>query len=378
MPKRNDITQFRKLLRQFISKKNEGKLNGQSAKVEQNLKDYADDYGIDYEQEFGRIESSMNGGKQSKTMARKNPVEVPFTITLKEIDKLHRIRSVKKLNSYVGYKHPCYTARHSGVKPNAHISFQYDPDYHNKVYTLHLLLDGKLEYTACAKGSGKTFKNAWREILSKYGNLEIEIAKQDHAKKVLGAKEYARQEKEYAKKQKSDKDCEDDSTASKSKKKSATKSKKPAPKKSGSSSKRSGQKRYDKRAKASSELINMIADEFATMMMYGDPVVKSTAKEASTKRELWDLYWNAHDRNGWQDDAEFKKLTKDLKDHHMDTAISKAHKKALKEAKAAPKVTEVQYKPKTKESKSSGRIDVDAAKQQQAELKEMFQKIMGA
>ena len=279
---------FRKNLKQFISLKKSGKLNGRSEAIEQKLKEAADIADLNYNEEFSRIESAMERIGSTNKMARKNPVEVPFTLTLNEIDKLHKIRSVKKLNSFVGYMHPCYTPRHSGVKPNAHLSFHYVPDYHNKVYTLHLLLDGELEYTACAKGASKNFTTAWKEILKKYGNLEVEIKKQDHAKKVLGAREYARQEKEYAKKQKKKDDCPDDSKSSKGKKKSTGKKKKPVPKKPGSGS-------------------------------------ESTRKK--------------------------KKVTS------ADTP-------------ATPKEAEVA-------KKTSQRIDVDAAKKQQAELKEMFQTIMG-
>ena len=143
--------------------------------------------------------TSRNHGETKNTKSgeqRENPVEVPFTITLNEINKLHSIRSIKKLNSYVGHKHPCYIAKHSGEKPNSHISFKYDPDYRNKKYTLDLLLDGKLEFTACAEGSDKNFTSAWKQVLAEYGDLTVEIRSQDHAKKVLGATEYRKKEKE--------------------------------------------------------------------------------------------------------------------------------------------------------------------------------------
>lgn len=279
---------FRRNLKQFISLKNSGQLNGRANAISKKLKEAAKIAGLNYSQEYSRIESAMERIGSTNDMVRDNPVEVPFTITLKEIDKLHKIRSVKKLNSYVGHKHECYTPRHSGVKPNAHISFHYDPDYTNKVYTLHLLLDGKLEYTACAKGASKSFKTAWKEILNKYGNLEVEIKRQDHAKKVLGAREYAKQEKEYAKKQKKKDDCPDDSKSSKGKKKSTGKKKKPVSKKPGS----------------------------------GSESTRTKKKVTST------------------------------------------------DTPATPKEAEVA-------KKTSQRIDVDAAQKQQAELKEMFQTIMG-
>lgn len=195
-----NITRFRKNLKQFLSLKEAGKLNGRAVAIEEKLKDSAEIAGLDFESEVKDLQGSgknpkmKSEKKKEHPKPRKNPVEVPFTITLKKIDKLHSIRSVKKLNSYVGHKHPCYIARHSGEKPNSHISFKYDPDYRNKKYTLDLLLNGKLEYTACVEGADKNFAAAWKEVLNEYGDLTVEIRSQDHAKKVLGAAEYRRQE----------------------------------------------------------------------------------------------------------------------------------------------------------------------------------------
>lgn len=220
------ITRFRKNLKQFTQLNEAGKLNGQAMAIKKKLKAIAETIGLDFEKELSQLEKEKpagTSGRESqkeqlpdrpstgskkdakKSKQRENPVEVPFTITLREIDQLHSIRSVKKLNSYVGHKHPCYIARHSGEKPNAHISFKYDPDYRNKKYTLDLLLDGKLEFTACAEGVNKNFTSAWEQVLNKYGNLAVEIRSQDHAKKVLGAVEYRRQEQEQAKKSPADK-----------------------------------------------------------------------------------------------------------------------------------------------------------------------------
>ncbi|WP_409029442.1 hypothetical protein [Gracilimonas sediminicola] len=205
-----DIARFRKNLKQFIKLKSAGKLNGQAAAIEEKLTETAGLIGLDFQEESqkaapettrknpGMDKNNEEGAlKKEKDEARENPVEVPFSLTLEELDNLHSIRSVRKLNSYVGFQHPCYAKRHSGVSEKAHISFHYDPDYRNKVYTLKLLLDGQVEYTACAKGEKANFKAAWKEILKKYSDLEIVIEKQDHAKKVLGAKEYKRQEKEF-------------------------------------------------------------------------------------------------------------------------------------------------------------------------------------
>lgn len=180
--------------------KTAGKLNGKAEVIESKLMDSAEIAGLNYDEEYESAYMSTGTGNKYKT--RDNPVEVPFTMTLKELDDLHKIRSIKKLNSYVGFKQPCYTARHQGVKENAHIAFYYDPDYRNKVYNLTLLLDGQKVDSFCAKGKPATFTTVWKKLLKKHGNLEFVIEHQDHAKKALGAKEYKRQEREYAKKQK--------------------------------------------------------------------------------------------------------------------------------------------------------------------------------
>lgn len=191
-------SRFRKNLKQFLKLKTAGKLNGKAEVIESKLMDSAEIAGLDYDEEYEA--AYMKTGNSNNT--RENPVEVPFTMTLKELDKLHKIRSIKKLNSYVGFKQPCFTARHQGVKENAHISFFYDADYHNQTYMLMLLLDGQKEAEICAEGKPATFKTVWKKMLKDYGDLEFVIEHQDHAKKALGAKEYKRQEREYAKKQK--------------------------------------------------------------------------------------------------------------------------------------------------------------------------------
>jgi hypothetical protein len=66
---------------------------------------------------------------------------------------------------------------------------------------MDLLLDGHLEYQACTEGKGGGLKACWKKLVSKYGDLKIRIYKQDHAKIVLGAKEYKRQERALGKKE---------------------------------------------------------------------------------------------------------------------------------------------------------------------------------
>jgi hypothetical protein len=101
-----------------------------------------------------------------------------------------------------GSKMPCYAPRHSGESENAHLSIRYTADYPKKRYVLDLLLDGHLQYQACTEGKAGGLKACWKKLISKYGDLEVRIFKQDHAKVVLGAKEYKRQERAFAKKNK--------------------------------------------------------------------------------------------------------------------------------------------------------------------------------
>ncbi|WP_445664388.1 hypothetical protein [Fodinibius sp. AD559] len=136
--------------------------------------------------------------QQTSPDNRENPVDTPFKITLKQLDNLHKIRSWKRINSMFGSKMPCYAPRHSGESENAHLSIRYTADYPKKRYIMDLLLDGHLEYQACTEGSGGGVLACWKKLVKKYGDLEIRIFKQDHAKVVLGAKEYKRQERTFA------------------------------------------------------------------------------------------------------------------------------------------------------------------------------------
>ncbi|WP_069130744.1 ATPase/DNA packaging protein [Rhodohalobacter halophilus] len=149
---------------------------------------------------------------------RANPVEVPFRITLSEIDKLHKVRSWKRANSMFGSKMPCYAKAHSGESESAHLSIRYTPDYNNKKYVLELLLDGRLETQICTEGASGGFKASWRQLVKEYGDLEVMIYSQDHAKKVLGAKEYKRQERKFKKAQKTGNDCPPDQASKSSEK----------------------------------------------------------------------------------------------------------------------------------------------------------------
>ncbi|WP_020404900.1 hypothetical protein [Gracilimonas tropica] len=126
---------------------------------------------------------------------RDNPVELPFTITLKKINTLHKLRSWKRVNSLLGSKMPCYAKQHSGESERATLSIRYVPDYYNKRYIVELLIDGELKTQICTEGVKGGFAASWAQLVKKHGNLEVQILAQDHAKKVLGAREYRRQEK---------------------------------------------------------------------------------------------------------------------------------------------------------------------------------------
>ena len=141
---------------------------------------------------------------------RANPVDVPFRITLAEIDNLHKVRSWKRVNSMLGSKMPCFARAHSGESDSAHLSIRYIPDYKHKKYVLELLLDGRLEAQICSEGATGGFKASWKQLVNQYGELEVMIYAQDHAKKVLGAKEYKRQERKHEKAQKAGTECPPD------------------------------------------------------------------------------------------------------------------------------------------------------------------------
>jgi hypothetical protein len=197
--------------------KNAGKLNGKAATVEEKLKAVAKDNGLNFSKELKQVKKDrekMNDSDES----RENPVDVPFTITLKELYDMHKLRSWRRLNSMVGSVAPCY-ARKPWESTTAHISVIYIPDYHNYIYNLDLMLDGHIEDRFCVKGKGrKPFKRCLKKLVDKWGDLEIVIYDQGQAKKALGAKRYKKQERKQTKKQ--------DKKKSKKKRKKTPKSKK--------------------------------------------------------------------------------------------------------------------------------------------------------
>src|SRR5699024_6857916 len=109
-----------------------------------------------------------------------------------------KLRSWRRLNSMLGSAMACY-ARKPWESTTAHLSVIYISDYHNQIFNLDLLLDGHLEDRFCDKGRGKNhFKILLKKLVKKWGDLEIRIYDQGHAKKVLGAKQYKKQERKYA------------------------------------------------------------------------------------------------------------------------------------------------------------------------------------
>lgn len=125
--------------------------------------------------------------KFKKAAERPNPVPVPFKIPLSDIAKRHKIRGIKRLNDMVDFEHSCTIDRNP-------VSFRYKRQ--NKQSYLEMLQNGKVAHSHCAND----FVGAWRKMSQEAGSIVIEIADQAHAKKVLGAQEYRRQEKQYASK----------------------------------------------------------------------------------------------------------------------------------------------------------------------------------
>lgn len=161
-------------------------------------KDAGGSYAGNQEELPQKPEAKMD--EENALISRENPVELPFTISLKEIDALHKLRSWKRVNSLLGSKMPCYAKKHSGESERATLSIRYVPDYFNKRYIVELLIDGQLKTQICTEGAKGGFKASWAQLVKKHGDLEVQILAQDHAKKVLGAREYRRQERQQGSK----------------------------------------------------------------------------------------------------------------------------------------------------------------------------------
>lgn len=147
------------------------------------------------------LESAKHNIDQYYGGARENPVKVPFSVTIEEIADMHNIYSPHQLNSMLGAAKPCYTKK-PWESTHAHISVLYTPNYQKKIYNLDLLLDGHLDDRICTEGEGSSanFKACFKILVERHGDLEVIIYDQGHAKKVLGAKRYKKQERQYAQK----------------------------------------------------------------------------------------------------------------------------------------------------------------------------------
>lgn len=131
--------------------------------------------------------------KDEPMKTRKNPVELPFEISFKKLSDLHKPRSYKRLNQFVGTDKHCYVWDRDEAK-EAH--FIYIPDYKAKKYTLQLLIRNSIDWSYC---SDKGFTDCWNKFVAQNGNKKLMIRDQEHAKKVLGMREYRRQEKAQGK-----------------------------------------------------------------------------------------------------------------------------------------------------------------------------------
>ncbi|MCH8567616.1 MAG: DNA repair protein RadA [Balneolales bacterium] len=138
----------------------------------------------------------MRSPQGSPSAARKNPVDVPFSITLAELAKKHKIRNATRLNSLVNFKHGCFV-RTNRSATDQQLSFRYNRRQKagKKVSILELLIDQKVQDEAC----DTSFDRCFKEILKANGSLKITIRDQAHAKTVLGAREYKKQEKAQGK-----------------------------------------------------------------------------------------------------------------------------------------------------------------------------------
>lgn len=347
--------------------------------------------------------------------SRFNPVEVPFRITLAEINKLHKIRSWKRVNSMLGSKMPCYGKKHSGESETAHLSVRYTPDYNNKKYVLELLLDGRLEAQICTEGAKGGFKQSWKKLVDEHGDLEVMIYSQDHAKKVLGAKEYKRQERSQAVKP----DCPPDEKPKKSKpakpkKAVKRKKKKPARKKTrkpktAKTDPGRDQAVADGLRTAASELKKIsgsidtssayasyeLEDKAIIMDLIGhfDQAISDNTHMRTIASEAIDSYYDLfHDQFNHQDlklrttsviedldkvlQADAASRLKEIaKQTDRPSAKSKPAKKKTKRKTSAGRKKTSRSKPE-KKAKSSDGIDIEAARRSQSKLDTFLEKVL--
>lgn len=144
---------------------------------------------------------SRSAKYQSNALPRWNPVATPFKITLAELAKRRKsaLSGVAYLNSLVGWKYGCAVAKHSGESNKASLSFRSKRLARTQgrprpQVVVELLIDGRVEDEVYAD----TTKAALRAVVERHADLVVEIHRQDHALKVLGKREYRRQEKQGA------------------------------------------------------------------------------------------------------------------------------------------------------------------------------------
>lgn len=127
----------------------------------------------------------------SKAM-RKNPVNVPFSTTLKDIVKTHKIRGALKLNRLLNDRTLLtFRVNRANVEGKWGDFVRYMRK--NKISVLEYFHQGAI----LSRFEGKDFESCLKQLVAKV-NPQITIHEQTHAKLVLGAAEYRRQEKALA------------------------------------------------------------------------------------------------------------------------------------------------------------------------------------
>lgn len=124
---------------------------------------------------------------------RRNPVPVPFHTTIGEVLGRHKVRSVKRLQALIADKTMCLptSRRYVHDAEPGPLGVRYTRDSKRGESQLDVLAGKQLVATICAA----SFRACLRRLAEDYGDTELVITDQRHAKLVLGAREYARQER---------------------------------------------------------------------------------------------------------------------------------------------------------------------------------------
>lgn len=155
----------------------------------------AEDYPIQFERKgfkpLSTSSTSMKKSPQKSSSKRTNPVPVPFATTLKEVAKRHKIRGQAKLNKILNDRTTLLFRKNRSTLTGKWGDFvRYMR--RNKVSVLEFFHDGAI----LGRYEGKDFSNCLSKLVNDV-NPEITIHDQAHAKIVLGAVEYRRQERSY-------------------------------------------------------------------------------------------------------------------------------------------------------------------------------------